>query len=141
MPGPTTAPPAAATDSVTWENVDRTGYVLLTTWKKDGSAISVPVWAVRDGHRLLVITDGNSGKAKRIRANGRAALAPSDRRGARLGADIPAHGRQLPGSEVEPLRPLFHQRYGWQARMIFAFHRIRYRTMNSVLLELTPLDA
>ncbi|MFM9107193.1 MAG: PPOX class F420-dependent oxidoreductase [Chloroflexota bacterium] len=128
-------------DAVTWENVDRTGYLLLTTWKKDGAAVSVPVWAVRDGGRLLVITAEDSGKAKRIRANGRAAIAPSDRRGTRLGPDVPARGRQLPHADVERLRPLFVKRYGMFARLIFGMHRVRFRKMTSVLLELLPAAA
>ena len=128
----------AATAAVKWENVDRTGYLLLTTWKKDGTAVSVPVWAVRDGERLLVITAEDSGKAKRIRANGRAAIAPSDRKGTRLGPDVAARGRQLPQADVERLRPLFVKRYGMFARMIFGLHKVRHRAMTSVLLELLP---
>lgn len=124
-----------------WEHVDHTGYVLLTTWKKDGTAVSVPVWAVRDGARLLVITAEDSGKAKRVRANGRAALAPSDRKGTRLGADVPARGQQLPKAEVERLRPLFLKRYGMMARLIFTVHKVRFRGMTSVLLEFLPAEA
>lgn len=133
--------PAASAAPVTWENVDRTGYVLLTTWKKDGTGVSVPVWAVRDGGRLLVITAEAAGKSKRIRANGRAALAPCDRRGTRLGEDIPARGRQLPLADVDRLRPLWVRRYGMMARGIFALHRLRHRSMTSVLLEFTPAAA
>jgi PPOX class probable F420-dependent enzyme len=99
----------------------------------------VPVWAVRDGERLLVITAEDAGKSKRIRSNGRAALAPCDRRGTRLGADVPARGRQLPLGEVERLRPLWVKRYGMMARGIFALHRLRHRSMTSAVLELTPV--
>jgi uncharacterized protein len=129
---------SATAAPVAWENVDRTGYVLLTTWKKDGSAVSVPVWAVRDGERLLVITDANSGKAKRIRGNGQAALAPCDRKGTRLGEDVFARGRQLPKDDAAAHRSLFHTRYGFMATAIFALHRITRRGMESVLLELLP---
>ncbi|MGI9254798.1 MAG: PPOX class F420-dependent oxidoreductase [Thermomicrobiales bacterium] len=131
---------STAPTPTTFTTVDHTGFVLLTTFKRDGTAVSAPVWAVRDApnNRLLVITASESGKAKRIRANGRATLAPCNRTGTRLGADIPAHGLQLPPEDVERYRHLFYQRYGLMARGIFTFLRLRYRDMHRVLIELTP---
>jgi PPOX class probable F420-dependent enzyme len=44
-------------------------YLSLTTYKRDGTAVSTPVWFVQDDGRLLIVTDGASGKVKRIRKN------------------------------------------------------------------------
>jgi hypothetical protein len=44
-------------------------YVQLTTLRKDGSAVSSPVWAAIDGERLFVWTETDSFKVKRIRHN------------------------------------------------------------------------
>jgi PPOX class probable F420-dependent enzyme len=44
-------------------------YLSLTTYKRDGTAVSTPVWFVQDAGRLLAVTDADSGKAKRIRNN------------------------------------------------------------------------
>jgi PPOX class probable F420-dependent enzyme len=44
-------------------------YLSLTTYKRDGTAVSTPVWFAENAGRLLVVTDGDSGKVKRIRNN------------------------------------------------------------------------
>ena len=56
-------------------------YLSLTTFRKDGSAVSTPVWVARDGDHLYVMTDPSSGKATRLRNSGRVRLAPCDMRG------------------------------------------------------------
>ncbi|MEV5447304.1 PPOX class F420-dependent oxidoreductase, partial [Streptomyces sp. NPDC052644] len=53
-------------------------YVLLTTFRKDGRAVSTPVWAVRDDDTLAVWTVADSGKVKRIRRDGTVTVAPCD---------------------------------------------------------------
>ena len=35
-------------------------YIRLTTFRRDGTPVPTPVWQVRDGDRLLVITSGNT---------------------------------------------------------------------------------
>jgi len=44
-------------------------YLSLTTYRRDGRPVATPVWFVQAEGRLLVVTDGNSGKVKRIRNN------------------------------------------------------------------------
>jgi PPOX class probable F420-dependent enzyme len=56
--------------------------VLLTTFRRDGRAVSTPVWLVpmSDGE-FGFSTGGNSGKAKRLRHTPRVTLQGCDRRG------------------------------------------------------------
>lgn len=42
-------------------------YVRLTTFRKNGEAVSTPVWFALVGGRAHVFTDLHSGKARRIR--------------------------------------------------------------------------
>jgi hypothetical protein len=56
-------------------------YVRLTTFRRDGTPVPTPVWQVRDGDRLLVITNGTTGKVKRLRRSPRVLVAPCDQRG------------------------------------------------------------
>jgi PPOX class probable F420-dependent enzyme len=56
-------------------------YIRLTTFRRDGTPVPTPVWQVRDGDRLLVITDGTTGKVKRLRHTPRVLIAVSDQRG------------------------------------------------------------
>jgi len=123
-------------DDPAFPGVDRTGYSILTTFRKDGTPVPTQVWALRDGARMLVTTDARSGKAKRIRANGRATLAPCDRRGAPLGEAFPARARQLPKADNAAITPLFFRRYGVLARLIFGMGRLRRH--DQVMLEILP---
>lgn len=57
-------------------------YVSLTTFRKSGEAVPVPVWIapLPDG-RAAFTTDAASGKAKRIRNNPTVTVRPCDMRG------------------------------------------------------------
>ena len=56
-------------------------YISLTTYRKDGTAVATPVWLARSGDALIVITDPDSGKAKRLRNNPAVLVSPCDMRG------------------------------------------------------------
>jgi PPOX class probable F420-dependent enzyme len=56
-------------------------YISLTTFRKDGTPVATPVWLVRSGDALSVITDPTSGKAKRLRNNPAVLVSPCDMRG------------------------------------------------------------
>lgn len=57
-------------------------FVQLTTFRKDGTPVPTPVWAVVDGPDLLVVTDVATGKVKRIRHTPRVLVVPCGMRGA-----------------------------------------------------------
>ncbi|HEV8045301.1 MAG TPA: hypothetical protein VGP38_08985, partial [Rubrobacter sp.] len=61
-----------------------------------------------------VFTDVGSGKAKRIRADPRVTLAPSDWRGRPLGGSIPATARFVDEAEEEAADRTLREKYGWQ---------------------------
>jgi len=87
-------------------------YILLTTYRKDGTAVATPVWCVRDGATLRVTTRGSSGKARRIRNNDQVAVAPCDMRGRPQGPSVPASARiDEPDRSAETAR-LVARRYG-----------------------------
>src|SRR5215472_16612268 len=94
-------------------------YVALTTFRRDGTAASVPVWVVSDnGERLLVWTGAGTWKVKRIRRDPRVLIAPADFRGRRLGPAIEARAHVL-GPEAEAVVvPLLRRKYGWQRRAL-----------------------
>jgi hypothetical protein len=93
-------------------------YINLTTFRRDGRAVATPVWFVIYEGRLYVYTEASSGKAKRVRANGRAQIAPSDVRGRPLGTFIAASARQVSESALcARLEDAFRRKYGWQYRL------------------------
>jgi PPOX class probable F420-dependent enzyme len=52
------------------DEIGRSRYVSLTTYRKDGTAVATPVWHVLDGGELVVVSDAEAWKVKRIRNNG-----------------------------------------------------------------------
>lgn len=70
-------------------------HMLLVTYKRDGGAVPTPVWFARDGERLYVWTEINAFKAKRLRRNPRALVAPCGPTGRPLGRPVAATGRIL----------------------------------------------
>ena len=67
--------------ATTFAEVSAARYILLTTYTKDGRPKPTPIWAAPDGDRLLVITEEDSWKVKRIRNTPRVTLAVCDMRG------------------------------------------------------------
>ena len=58
-------------------------YVNLTTYRRNGTPVTTPVWWIARGDRFYVGTTRNTGKVKRIRANGRVRVIPCDASGRR----------------------------------------------------------
>lgn len=86
-------------------------YLSITSYRRDGSGVSTPVWFATEGDRLLVMTDSRSGKVKRIRRNPYVTIAPCSGRG-KLKADrMPVHAEILPTSEVERAKRLIKRKY------------------------------
>ena len=53
------------------DEIGRSRYVSLTTYRKDGTAVATPVWHVLSGGELLVVSDADAWKVKRIRNDSR----------------------------------------------------------------------
>lgn len=94
-------------------------FLNLTTFRRNGMPVTSPLWFVRDEGRLYLTTFAGTAKVKRLRADGRAEVAPADRRGRSLGPPIAARGRFIEDrAEAERARTLFQRRYGAQFRLI-----------------------
>jgi uncharacterized protein len=63
------------------DEIDRESYISLTTYRKDGTAVATPVWFVVNGGELLVISDADAWKVKRIRNNSHVVVTVCDFRG------------------------------------------------------------
>lgn len=91
-------------------------YISLTTYRKDGTPVATPVWVVLEDDHLLVITDGNSGKAKRLRNSSRAAVAPCDIRGRVTGEAVEAEATLLDEAGTTHVLDAVIAKYGLLAR-------------------------
>jgi PPOX class probable F420-dependent enzyme len=95
----------------------RSKYVLLTTFRRDGTPVPTPVWVVRVGQELLVWTNPAAGKVKRIRRDGRVQIGPCSRSGKPLGRSVAAHARILDEDESSVVLPALIRKYGLVARL------------------------
>ena len=85
----------------TFAEVAKSDYILLTTFTKDGKPKPTAIWAAPDGDRLLVMTEEDAWKVKRIRNTPRVTLAICDPRGKPKTDSIEAVARILDKSEAD----------------------------------------
>ncbi|NLG55489.1 MAG: PPOX class F420-dependent oxidoreductase [Rhodococcus sp.] len=94
------------------DDVLRAKYVLLTTFRKDGSPVPTPLWAAAEGDRLLMWTVTDSYKVKRIRRNPDVTVAVCDARGNPKGDPIPARAEILDDAGTDRERSAIASKYG-----------------------------
>lgn len=93
-------------------------YLSLTTYRKDGTPVATPVWLVRDGDALRVITQSDSGKAKRIRNNARVTLAPCDARGNLKGSSVEGSATLQDPDATSRTAAMIEKRYGLLGKLL-----------------------
>lgn len=98
-------------------------YVSLTTFRRNGEAVSSPVWiAALAGGRAGFTTDPGSGKVKRIANNGRVELRPCNARGVVAEGVAPTHATAevvTGGSDAyREVERAVGAKYGFQFRML-----------------------
>ena len=72
---------SAKPDDRAWAEVGRASYVSFTSYRKNGTPVSTPVWIAPDGDDLYFFSDTSAFKVKRIRNNPSVTLQPCDVRG------------------------------------------------------------
>ncbi|WP_040496330.1 PPOX class F420-dependent oxidoreductase [Ilumatobacter nonamiensis] len=92
-------------------------YVALTTFKKDGTAKTLPVWiADFGGGQVGFTTSSSSYKVKRIANDPRVTLQPSDHKGnVKDGSEaVTGTAEVRTGPEFEPYKAVVKKKYGFQ---------------------------
>ncbi|MFD1813707.1 PPOX class F420-dependent oxidoreductase [Rhodococcus gannanensis] len=95
-----------------FDEVAAAKYVLLTTFRKDGTPVPTPLWAAVEGDRLLMWTVTESWKVKRIRRDARVTVAPCDARGKVKGDAVEARAEILDLAGSDRARDAIAKRYG-----------------------------
>jgi PPOX class probable F420-dependent enzyme len=92
-------------------------YVSITTFRRDGTPASTPVWVVSDDpHRLLVATGAGTWKVKRIKRDPHVRVAGCNARGKVHGEAVDAVAHLV--DERPLVRRLQYEKYGWQKRLL-----------------------
>lgn len=112
-------------------------HINLTTFRKDGSSVSTPLWFSEVGGRLYAYTGSNTGKVKRIRNDGRALVGPCNIRGRLLGPETAGVVRLLPSGESSVAESSLNRKYGLQKRVFEPIQRLIGRG-EGVYLEISP---
>jgi PPOX class probable F420-dependent enzyme len=129
---------------MTFNDLAQERYISLTTFKRDGTPVSAPVWVAGDEGRLLVWTADSSWKVKRIRRDGHVRVAPCTMRGKIRGEGVDAEATILDDTSL--VQKLEARKYGWRmrviGRMIALGRKIRREpTPESVTLVITDPGA
>jgi PPOX class probable F420-dependent enzyme len=110
--------------------------ILLTTYRRNGTAVGTPVHIAVDGERAYARTWDATWKVKRIRHNPEVEIAPSTFRGTPTGPAIHACARLIEGTEARrAARALAHKYPILHGLLIPLVHRLRGYT--TVHIELT----
>jgi PPOX class probable F420-dependent enzyme len=124
--------------------LSRERYVAITTFRRDGSEASTPVWVVSDDpHRLLVATGADTWKVRRIERNAHVRVTGCNARGKVHGETIDGTARLV--DEGKLVRRLQDEKYGWQKRLIEAMSGVFLRLTRKprpaeAFIEITPRE-
>jgi PPOX class probable F420-dependent enzyme len=109
-------------------------HVLLVTWRRDGRAVPTPVWFALDGDAVVLRSAASDGKVKRVRNDGRAAVAPCDGRGRPLGAPMLGTARLLDGEDARRAERALRDALGGPRRL---YDATRGRTLAMAWIAVT----
>ncbi|AZP22076.1 PPOX class F420-dependent oxidoreductase [Streptomyces aquilus] len=112
-------------------------YLLITSYRKNGTPVPTPVWVVRDGDALGVWTVADSWKVKRIRNRADVLVGPCDLRGNPTGDQVPATAEICDAGTSARYRTLIARKYGVTGRLSLLGSRLRRGVDGTVGLRIT----
>lgn len=126
--------------SADFDQVASAKYVLLTTFRKDGSPVATPLWAAPDGGRLLMWTVTDSYKVKRIRRDQRVTVAECDVRGKPKGEPVDARAEVLDEGATDRARDVIARKYGILGWITVKGSVLRRGKTGTIGLAITPTE-
>ena len=112
-------------------------YISLTTFKRDGSPVSTPVWVTSDdGRRLLVWSGARTWKVRRVLRDPRVLVAAASFRGVERGARIAGRARVVADPGIDRL---LRRKYGVLKRLLDLANR-RAQPGSWVTIEIVDGD-
>jgi PPOX class probable F420-dependent enzyme len=124
-------------DDTALERLGAGKYLLITSYRRNGTPVATPVWVVRDGDTLGVWTAADSGKVRRIRARGDVLVGPCDARGNPTGDQRPATAEITDAATVARYRQLLARKYGILGRLSLFGSRLRRGLDGTVGIRVT----
>lgn len=121
---------------VTFADVAKSEYILLTTFTKDGRPKPTAIWAAPSGDGLVAITQENSWKVKRIRHTSRVTIAECDRSGNPKGEAVAAVARILGKTANGDTYDAIGKRYGLIGKGFTFFSKLKGGMKTNVSIQL-----
>ncbi|MFD4633929.1 PPOX class F420-dependent oxidoreductase [Streptomyces sp. NPDC058284] len=112
-------------------------YLLVSSYKKDGTPVPTPVWVVEDEDALGVWTPRDSWKVKRIRRRADVMVGPCDRRGNPTGEQVPATAEICAPDVTARYRTRILHKYGVVGFLTLSGSRIRRGLSGTVGIRIT----
>jgi uncharacterized protein len=112
-------------------------YLLVTSYRRNGTPVATPVWVVRDGEALGVWTPADSWKVKRIRNRADVLVGPCDLRGNPTGDQVPATAEVCDAATTARYRKLIARKYGLTGRLTLFGSRLRRGVDGTVGIRIT----
>ncbi|OBB03458.1 PPOX class F420-dependent enzyme [Mycobacteriaceae bacterium 1482268.1] len=125
---------------VTFADVAKSQYILLTTFTKDGRPKPTAIWAAPRGDGLVAITQEKSWKVKRIRNTSRVTIAECDVKGNPKGEAVEAVATILDKSANAATYDAIGKRYGLMGKTFNFFSKLRGGMTNNVSVELKAVN-
>jgi uncharacterized protein len=111
-------------------DLDEARYVSLTTFKRDGTAVSTPVWITGRQGRYAFTTGDKAWKTKRLLRDPAIEVRVCDMRG-RVKPDTPVHrgtgGISASNADIASAEQALSAKYGWQFRATKLLDAIKRR--------------
>lgn len=112
-------------------------YLLITSYRRNGTPVATPVWVVRDGDALGAWTPADSWKVKRIRNRADVLAGPCDLRGNPTGEQLPATAEICDPATTARYRQLIARKYGLMGRLTLLGSRLRRGLDGTVGIRVT----
>ena len=114
-------------------------YSLLTTFRRDGGRVSVPIWQAVGGDKVYMFTEARSWKVKRLRRDPRIEITTCDMRGNKDGGPTWTGTGRVVDDQAGVARAYaaLDEKYGWQKWLVDSFSKLAGRYNARAILEIT----
>lgn len=141
MPGEVPAPRLAFMDDTsTLDRLAAGKYLLITSYRRNGTSVATPVWVVRDGDALGAWSAADAWKVKRIRNRADVLVGPCDVRGNPTGESVPGTAEILDQPATDVYRQLLARKYGVMGRLTLFGSRLRRGRTGTVGIRITLVN-
>jgi uncharacterized protein len=114
-------------------------YLLLTTFRKDGTPVPTPVWvAPGSGDVIYAWSAKDTGKVKRIRRSGDVEIGACDFKGNPKGVSVKAVARLLDDDASDDVRARIVKKYGFMGWLTMTGSKLRRGRTGTIGIEISP---